>query len=104
MLMLALKIEYKVFFTLSNVFSNIVITLCETLVERPLENNISVLYFLQSNKKSDVANLGSVYRVLLTFKVILSNISFFNSQKTKLLMCCIGDKIPSIKPTIKVMS
>lgn len=54
------------------------------------------------SKKSDVANLGAIYRVLLTFKHI-GNMSFFSSHKTKLLMRSVGDKMPSIKPTVKAM-
>lgn len=55
------------------------------------------------SEKSDAANLGAIYSVLLTFKLILSNMSFFKSHKTKLLGCSIGDKMsPTVKPRINL--
>lgn len=55
------------------------------------------------NEKSDAANLGAIYSVLLTFQLILSNMSFFSSHRTELLACSIGDKMSStVKPRKKL--
>lgn len=67
--------------------------------------SISLYFFLMQvfSEKSDAANLGAVYSVLLTFKLILSNMSFFSAHKTKLLGCFIGDKMLStVKLRIKL--
>lgn len=51
------------------------------------------------NEESDAANLGAIYSVLLTFQLILSNMSFFSSHRTELLGCSIVDKMSStVKP------
>lgn len=71
-----------------------------------IEKIISLHFFFSFlqvfSKKSNVTNLVTIYRVLLTFKLILRIMSFFSNHKTN-LECSVGDKVSFTKPRIKIM-